>query len=435
MSILDSILAATDTTRIRIISEVHDTNKVNVEIPNFDGDAERQIDSISSGTWDVREYGISRETAIAQVRAAQTPEARERVISELKARALRRASLDTSNGRVNAAFALKAPWHGLGTVVSGTMTSKEAISLAGLDWNVAKKQLYFYQGESARDADGAFGMVRQDTGAYLGTVGSRYAPVQNAEGFEFLDSVIGEYGARYESAGSIYGGKSVWMLAHMPQHTFAINGDTIEPYVVFTNCHDGSGAAWCFPTTVRVECANTFRTASREKGKGLSIRHAGNIKGKIILAREALGLAVAGFAEFKEQAATLVEKKVDAKTFADSVLDQILDLTRDEINQGVGAVAEKTGLEGDEAYRYLQHRVERRGEILDDIMNRYESERCHPRGTAWAAFNAITEHADHNTVGRQSSDTQTRLSRRFESVLAGDRDEMKQMAFATAMAL
>lgn len=350
--------------------------------------------------------------------------------------AIKRASIDTSNGRVNAAFALKPPWHGLGTVVDGVMSSADAIRLAGLDWKVIKQQLFFESPIGPwKQADGTYGIVRQDTGAYLGTVGSRYNPIQNSQGFEFLDGVIGEFGAKYESAGSIYGGKSVWMLAHMPSRRFAVNGDTIEPYALFTNCHDGTGAAWCFPTTVRVECANTFRTASRDKGKGLSIRHTGNVKSKISAARNALGLAVEGFEQFKDQAQSLVSKTADPKAFADSVLDDILDLTRAEINEGLTAVQAKTGLEDDEAYKYLQSRVERRGEILDDIMQRYESERCHPRGTAWAAFNAVTEHADHHTIGRQASDKTTRLSRRFESTLAGERDELKQLAFAKALAL
>ena len=51
--------------------------------------------------------------------------------------------------------------------------------------------------------------------------GNRYKPIQNEEGFAFLDGVLEEYGARYETAGSLYGGSQVWMLAHLPRHLFA----------------------------------------------------------------------------------------------------------------------------------------------------------------------------------------------------------------------
>ena len=431
MSIIDSILNDTDSSKVRVVSEQNDTSKITVEV----ADVDRAIAGLSGArTWDAVEYGISREQAAAMIKAADTPEARERVMKDLQARALRRASLDTTGGKVRAAFAGKAPWHGLGTVVEGDMNSEEAIMHSGMGWTVVKQQLTFTWNGFPSDAN-SWGIIRQDTGAYLGTVGSRYVPVQNEEGFKFLDSVIGEFGARYESAGSIYGGKSVWMLAHMPRNRFTINGDTIEPYVLFTNCHDGSGSAWCFPTTVRVECANTFRTASREKSKGMSIRHTGNIKCKIDSAREALGLAVEGFEQFKNQAEVLVSKKVDAKVYANSVLDEILEITQADIVAGERAFVEKTGFDADEAYQFLRSKIERRGEILDDIMTRYESERCHPKGTAWAAFNAITEHADHNTIGKQASDKMTRLSRRMESTMAGERDRLKQIAFTRAMAL
>jgi hypothetical protein len=130
-----------------------------------------------------------------------------------------------------------------------------------------------------------------------------------------------------------------------------------------------------------------------------------------------------------------VSKLVDPKSYADSVLDAVRDLTRAEINEGVTAVQAKLGLEDDEAYKFLQSRVERRSEILEDIMQRYESERCHPKGTAWAAFNAVTEYADHNTIGRQAQDKTTHLSRRFESQLIDERDELKQIAYVKALAL
>src|SRR3990167_966436 len=48
--------------------------------------------------------------------------------------AIKRASLDTSNGRINVMVAGKAPWHGLGVNVDKATTSAEAIKFAGLDW-------------------------------------------------------------------------------------------------------------------------------------------------------------------------------------------------------------------------------------------------------------------------------------------------------------
>jgi phage/plasmid-like protein (TIGR03299 family) len=439
MSILDDVLDNTTTGNgARILSEQHDTGKITIDPGSVDS-AMRML--TRGGAWDAAEYGITQEQAARMIAEADTPEARARVMLDLVNRALKRAGLDTSNGRVNAAFARKPAWHGLGVVLDREMTWEEAITHAGQDWEADKLQLSYKFGDMDKMAE-AWGVVRRDTGAYLGTVGSRYQPIQNKEGFAFLDSVIDEYGAHYESAGSIYGGKKVWMLANMPRQRFSVNGNDVqEPYVLFQNCHDGSGAAWCYPTMVRVECANTLRTSGKEKSKGLSIRHTGDIKGKIASARNALGFAVKGFEKYKESAEELVRKPMEIRHYASDVLDAVLEIsqiTAADAAKGADVLAAAiatTEAERKLAEKSFEKKIERREEILGDILERYESERCNPRGTAWGCYNAVSEFADHGKIGKQSQDKVTRDSRRFESVLSGDRDELKQAAFAQALAL
>lgn len=353
--------------------------------------------------------------------------------------AIKRAALDTTGGKVRVMTAGQLPWHGLGVNIDKACTSAEAIRFAGLDWAVSKEQLtYTFDGKTL-DAD-AWGIIRQDTGDFLGAVGSRYAPIQNVDGFAFLDGVLEQFGARYETAGSVYGGKKVWMLAHLPKQAFTINGgDEVEPYVLFENCHDGTGAANCYPTAVRVVCANTLRVSTTDRHKGMSIRHTGSVKGKISAAQDALGMSVHGFEEFKTQAETLYHKPMEIRHYAHDVLDAVLDITQAQAMMGADALA--ASLKVTEAQRELerksfQRQIERRGEVLADILERYESERCgigSIRGTAWAAFNAVTEHADHNTLGKQAKDQETRLSRRFESTISGQADEMKQTALQIAL--
>lgn len=422
--LLDSILNNTGSVAPRIVSENHDVSQINFVAGLSDPGEMIRCGYLPEIRRRANEGDAEYAERIRPIVMALPQAERDLIMRS----AQRRARLDTSNGRVNAAFAGKAPWHGLGVVVNGAMTSAEALSLAGLNWQVKKEQLSFTFNGATKPAD-SWGIIRQDTGDYLGTVGSRYEPVQNEEGFKFLDSAIGQFGARYESAGAIYGGKSVWMLAHMPAQRFNVNGDQIEPYVIFTNCHDGTGAAYCYPTTVRVECANTFRTATRERSKGLSIRHTGKVLAKIESAKKVLGLAVTGFEEFKAAAETLVAKKAEIKPYATSVLDAIFAETEAKLQERLDNSLEHEIAEA----AWERHQTKRR-EMLAEIMERYEAGRCHPAGTAWAAFNAVTEYADHHE-GRQRGDAQTRLSRRFESTLAGERDELKQVAFSQALAL
>ncbi len=426
----------------KIVSEQHDVNRIDIG-GGAAADLQSRIAAIRKGGWDASEYGITAEQQIARWEAtAADPVAMAREDEILRQRAIKRAGLDTSNGRISVMVAGKSPWHRLGINVESAVNSSQALALAGLAWSVSKRPLtYAHDGRQMEQSE-VWGIVRDDTGAMLGSVGSRYQPIQNQAGFDFLDSVLAEHGARYETAGSIYGGTKVWMLVHLPQQRFAVNGsDSIEPYCLFTNPHDGSGQAFCFPTTERVVCANTFRVAATGRNaKGIGLRHTGNVKQRIGDAKVALGLAVKGFSEFKATAEAMAATKLpDIRHYASDVLDAVLEVTAAQAMTGADALAAAiatTEAERELARKSFAAKIERRGEILDDILSRYESEKCGVngmRGTVWAGFNAVTESADYNRIGRQTQDETLRLTRRMESNLNGDSDELKQAAYTTAM--
>lgn len=131
--------------------------------------------------------------------------------------------------------------------------------------------------------------MRDSDRKVLGVVTDRYKVIQNQEAFAFTDALLGE-GVRYETAGSLQGGKRVWLLAHMP-HEYIISGERISPYLVFTNTHDGSGAIKAALTPIRVVCQNTLNLALSTAKRSWSMIHTGNIKGKLQEARNTLILA------------------------------------------------------------------------------------------------------------------------------------------------
>ncbi len=61
---------------------------------------------------------------------------------------------------------------------------------------------------------------------------------------------------KYETAGSLQEGRRIWLLAKLPDK-YIIEGEQIEPYLVFGSSHDGSGAIKAAMTPVRVVCQNT----------------------------------------------------------------------------------------------------------------------------------------------------------------------------------
>lgn len=183
-------------------------------------------------------------------------------------------------------YVRETPWHGLGTRVMEAPTSKEALIAAGLDWKVLQEPIYTGTEETI---EGYRANVRETDRRVLGVVSERYKVIQNEEAFAFTDALLGE-GVRYETAGSLQGGRKVWMLAHMP-HEYIISGERISPYLLFSNTHDGSGAVKVALTPIRVVCNNTLNLALNTAKRCWTTIHTGDIKNKMQEAKNTLLLA------------------------------------------------------------------------------------------------------------------------------------------------
>ena len=176
----------------------------------------------------------------------------------------------------------ETPWHGLGTIVKEAQGSREAIQLGGIAWDVIQKPVYL---ESGNPVPGYYANVRDIDEAVLGVVTKKYKIVQNSEAFAFTDALLGE-GVRYETAGSLESGKRIWLLARMD--TATITDEKVDPYLVFTNNHDGKGAVRVALTPIRVVCQNTLNLAMASASRHWSCAHMGNIDGKMEDAKNTL---------------------------------------------------------------------------------------------------------------------------------------------------
>lgn len=177
----------------------------------------------------------------------------------------------------------EAPWHGLGRMVEEALTSKEALVAAGLDWNVTQKNVMT---DYCNVIEGFRANLRESDGKVLGVVSDRYKIVQNTDAFTFTDSLI-EHGVTYETAGSLQEGKRIWLLAKLPD-SYRLADEKVEPYIVFSNSHDGSGAIKAAMTPVRVVCQNTLNIALSDAKRIWSTVHTGDIMTKLDEARHTL---------------------------------------------------------------------------------------------------------------------------------------------------
>lgn len=186
-------------------------------------------------------------------------------------------------------YVREKPWHGLGVRVEEAPNSADALRIAGLDWRVEQTPVYTDAGILIP----GYKANRRDTdGNILGIVSDRYKIVQNHEAFEFTDAIVGETEngiVTYETAGSLCGGKKIWLLAQMP--TTKVLGDDVEPYMCFTNSHDGTGAIRIAMTPIRVVCQNTLNMALNGAKRQWSTKHIGNMESKLQEAKLCLQLA------------------------------------------------------------------------------------------------------------------------------------------------
>lgn len=218
----------------------------------------------------------------------------------------------------------ETPWHGLGTIVQEAPTSADALRLAGLDWTVNQNPVFT---EGGFEIPNYKANVRSSDNTVLGIVTDRYKVVQNAEAFAFTDSIIDTGNVLYETAGSLRNGKTIWMLARMPETN--ILGDKFDPYMCFTNSHDGSGAVKVCMTPIRVVCNNTLNMALANASRCWSTKHIGDISSKLEEAKHTLTMANNYMKKLDEEADKLANQKISEDEIA-KILDELFPVNEDK---------------------------------------------------------------------------------------------------------
>jgi phage/plasmid-like protein (TIGR03299 family) len=331
--------------------------------------------------------------------------------------------LETANGQTAFASLREPAWHGLGTVFTEEVSTAEMLKLAHLnDWNVRLEDVPIPAGFSS---DRSFSFVTRtnpfnsEQNDVLGVVGERYVPLQNEDLFDFGDLML-DGGGRWETAGSIKGGRQVFGSLALERETILDpNGvsDKVNTYLLINTSHDGSVAIQASITPVRVVCANTLNLAlsSLKGNKGIKqsfkIRHTQTASGKVAQAREALGLANVYMDKFDELAKKMIETEITKAKF-------------DEIVALAYPAPEK-----DAKGSFKKH-----NDKIDLINSIYVGEYNNTiSGTAWGAFNALTERLDWYRSGRGGDNESILASASgFDPVTTAEKNRLMNLVLATA---
>jgi phage/plasmid-like protein (TIGR03299 family) len=321
------------------------------------------------------------------------------------------ANISTVSGKPEIAYFGEVPWHGLGTELSNPATAEEAIVAASLNWEVAVAKIQAIGLGDPIGISGHFATVRMDHKIPLGIVGRLYTPVQNKDAFSFFDSVVGQKAAMYHVAGALGKDETVWILAKLPEGIRIIGtDDIINKFLLLTNTHDGSRSLRMFFTPIRVVCQNTLSAALsvRKAGEGIVIRHFPDILKKVEQAKKALSIATDYYKDLSEAFNALARVEIDAEWLSEYVCEIMPSAKEGEVS---------TRLEN----------------IRDGMVARFESPaNSLPgiKGTAWAAYNSVTEYVDHiRSIPKVDQD----VSRRLQSVWMGSGAKIKESALNIAL--
>jgi phage/plasmid-like protein (TIGR03299 family) len=322
------------------------------------------------------------------------------------------------SGLVEAMYANKPAWHGLGEIFdpSGTNApdSATAARLSGLDRWTANKVPVASQWKGEGDWNvikGQYKVERSDNGHLLGMVGETYKTFGNGEAFAFLDSLVMDGILRYESAMALRGGEIITMLARMPGIDTFAEGDHGLRYVMLTAGHDGKNGIKLLPTNVRVVCANTRRMAMTEGKKRIfSIKHTGKTEDRLAFAKDYISQFDSGFTLFRDQAQLLATRQVSGS----QARDYIATMFPEKFDE-TGKLKSNSDKYGNEVRKYAMNPAN----TLRSI-----------DGTWWGLYNAVTMAIDHSRLWKGGS-----AEGKFLSVMNGSYAAIKDRAFDVACSM
>jgi phage/plasmid-like protein (TIGR03299 family) len=319
----------------------------------------------------------------------------------------------------------------VGTFIPENASPSEAFAIAGLDWTAEKRTTYFMGADGPIVAPNHCSIVRSDNDALLGIHGSGYTPVQNTALINILDYLREDI--RLETVLSIRDGRRIYATASIDTESEVVPGDRVRRYLHLFNSHDGSSGFGIFFSDIRLACANQLNfltgraiNTALASGTGLRRKHTSSVT------------------EFARQLPQLID--IERRTFARSI-DELRDLTHVRLTTEIARrVLESTFADklatpirdkqtGDPRPRTLADLPE-----IDTIRSHYAGTtglgiNSIPgiSGTAYALFNAITQHQTHDT-GRAKDSTE-RARARLEALWGGTSSKRIDRARQACLAL
>lgn len=322
----------------------------------------------------------------------------------------------------------KPAWHRLGVVVDGTLSAREAFRMAKADFNVFGRPVF--------DADmqpiaGYQAITRMDNGRTLSVMTETYTPIQN-------DSLIRIAEALHEDINMdavcvLSDGKKVTFTARIRgAEGDVVPGDPVQQYLVGCTSHDGSIPFQLLFSPIRVVCQNTLSAAlglassQRHRDSSIRIRHTKNADSLLARLPELVDVRrrqfIGGLDELRHMAATPCSmsqfRHYITTVFADQLQGTINDVRGDK------STARPRVLEDLPGWASLKRKFD--GEAIGTELQA-------SRGTAWGAYQAVTEFITHESG--KSKDPTEAARKRLESIYWGQGYKAISIAHEKALSI
>jgi len=291
------------------------------------------------------------------------------------------------NGAAAMMYVGEVPWHGLGKQLTEPPTAGEAIKAAGLDWRVRMKPVCTMADGIWYEIPDRYAIVREDKwGAedcpVFATVSENYVPLQNEEAFGFFDGLITRKLATYETAGALGNGERVWVMAKLKDDIYVAGKDRLQPYIMLANGHNAATAVRVVLTPIRVVCQNTLNWAIRTTKSEFRIHHGRDMHKKLQAVSAQLDAIVRQYEILGQQFNKMAQRPMlntDLPTYLEEVFP-----TPDQ------------GRHSQKSYERIVEEVKHRRAMCSELS---ETGRGNAetgiRGSLWAAYNGVTDWADH----------------------------------------
>lgn len=304
-------------------------------------------------------------------------------------------------------------------------TPREILTNADMNFTVVKSPLYDHLGNELKSK--YVRTARSDTGETLGVVSKSYTSFQPRQLIDLVGNMCQRSGTQIDRIGMVDRGSKMFMSFRMPEgYSFGHGSaeEQIDVYWYILSSNDGSMGLKMIPSPVRLACSNQFAMLHAFLvGQGidprmLTIRHSSIMNGRIEEMMTNLNVIDNLVGQFANQGQELLKVEMSQGDRIEYYIDVL------GMNQNQNVM--RGGDDFDPMNPYgLGTRASNTLDTLLELEMSESNTVGEMAGTAWGAFNTVTEFIDYEWTYNSDGSAN---DKRMESAVLGTAAKNKNRA-------